>query len=66
MSDPCESLSAFIRLGNVHYFICNKLYTNIESQHITIILLWISFIDVFVGMLLYTELRIYVPDSVLF
>lgn len=66
LSHPCDSLIAFMRLGNVHYFICNKLYTNIESQHITFILLWISFIDVFVGMLLYTELRIYVPDSVCF
>lgn len=64
MSDLCDSLIAFIRLGNVHYFICNKLYTNLESQHITFILLWISFINVFVGMLLYTELRICVPDSV--
>ena len=51
MSDPCDSLIAFIRLGNVHHFICNKLYANIESQHITFILLWISFIDVIVGML---------------
>jgi len=66
MSDPCDSLIAFIRLGNVHYFVCNKLYTNIKSQHITFILLWIFFIGVFVGMLLYTELRMCVPDSVFF
>jgi hypothetical protein len=66
MFDPCDSLIAFVRLGNVHYFICNKLYLNIESEHITFMLLLMSFIDVFVGVLLYLELRICATEIVFF